>query len=58
MYSVGFAAKDGRKFLFVLNFAAAEKKYSLKKEMRRMYDGVTESGELTLPPFGTMVYEA
>ena len=49
--------KEGRKFLFVLNFAAAEKKYSLKKEMRRMYDGAAESGDLVLPPFGTMVYE-
>ena len=49
--------KDGRRFLFVLNFASLEKTYFLKQEMRRMYDGRTESGACVLPPFGTMVYE-
>ena len=49
--------KDGRTFLFVLNFHAHEVSFTLKKPMRALYDGKEAAGTLTLPAFGTAVYE-
>lgn len=49
--------KNGRKFLFVLNFMEREVKYELKQEMKLLYDNSKVNGECSLPEFGTAVYE-
>ena len=49
--------KDGRSFLFVLNFASEEITVTLKQPMRDMYTDTPVSGEQKLPVFGTAVFE-
>ncbi|MCM1254363.1 MAG: beta-galactosidase [Clostridium sp.] len=49
--------KDGREFLFVLNFNPQPVSFILKKTMRSLYDDTEVSGVMTLPAFGTAVYE-
>lgn len=49
--------KDGRSFLFVLNFNAREVGFVLKKTVRSMYEGEEVSGAVRLGAFGTAVYE-
>lgn len=49
--------KNGRKFLFVLNFVEREVTYELKQKMRLLYDNSKVSGSCSLPAFGTAVYE-
>lgn len=49
--------KDGRAFLFVLNFNAREVEFVLKKPMRALYENQEVSGTIALPAFGTAVYE-
>jgi beta-galactosidase len=44
-------------FLFILNYAGAAARVTLKKEMRDLYTGQNCSGKLELPPFGTAVYQ-
>ncbi|MCI9075582.1 MAG: beta-galactosidase [Dorea sp.] len=50
--------KDGKQYLFVLNFQPEEVSFVLKKEMRLLYTGETLQGEQALPAYGTAVYEA
>ncbi len=49
--------KDGRKFLFVLNFNPRKVHFTLKVPMRSLYDGSEVFGGMKLPAFGTEVYE-
>lgn len=49
--------KDGRRFLFVLNFMPYEQTISLLKPSVLLYTGETVDGHVTLPRFGTAVYE-
>lgn len=49
--------KEGKRYLFVLNFQAEEAGFTLHKEMRMMYTGEMVQGEQKLPRFGTAVYE-
>lgn len=49
--------KDGRTFLFVLNFNAGEVAFVLQRKMRALYEDCEVSGSVTLPAFGTAVYE-
>lgn len=49
--------RDGRTFLFVLNFHANEVSFTLKKPMRELYGDRDVNGTLILPPYGTGVYE-
>lgn len=49
--------KEGKRYLFVLNFQAEEAGFTLHKEMRMMYTGERVQGEQKLPRFGTAVYE-
>lgn len=49
--------KQGKDFLFVLNFQAREVSYTLQKLMRALYTNEETSGTQTLPAFGTAVYE-
>lgn len=49
--------KDGRTFLFALNFNAREVCFVLKKPARAMYEDEVVKGPVRLPAFGTAVYE-
>lgn len=49
--------KEGRNFLFVLNFQPAEQHFVLKKQAVLLYTGERVSGTCSLQPFGTAVYE-
>lgn len=49
--------KEGRTFLFVLNFHAEEVGFVLKKPMRALYEDREVEGAVRLPAFGTAVYE-
>lgn len=46
-----------RKYFFVLNYMDCEQKIILKKQMRSLYDNETVSGEVSLKPYETGVYE-
>lgn len=49
--------KNGRNFLFVLNFLDTEQAFELKRPGTLLYTGEIQTGRLSLPPFGTAVYE-
>ena len=49
--------KNGRTFLFTLNFQASEQKITLHAPMTLLCSGETAEREIILPPFGTAVYE-
>lgn len=49
--------KDGRRFLFVLNYQPKETAVELKQKMRLLYSGEEQEGRCMLPPYGTAVYE-
>lgn len=49
--------KEGKRYLFVLNFQPEEVEYTLKKTGVLMYTGETVTGKCTLPAYGTAVYE-
>lgn len=49
--------KNGRRFLFLLNFSAEEQKLTLGKKMRHLFEEKEEQGEIALPAYGTAVYE-
>ena len=49
--------KDGQRFLFVLNFMAEERTITLLRSGTLLYTGGTVQGEVTLPAFGTAVYQ-
>ena len=49
--------KEGKKYLFVLNFQAEETAFVLRKEMQLLYTGGRALGKQVLPGFGTAVYE-
>ena len=48
--------KDGRQYLFVLNYAWEAQKISLKKTVSDLDTGLSAEGEVALPAFGTKVY--
>ncbi len=49
--------KDGRRFLFALNFQQEEQRITLKKPSVLLCTGERAEGAVTLPPFATAVYE-
>lgn len=49
--------KNGRKYLFVLNFQPDEQRLLLKKEMKRLFKGGTAIGEVKLAAFEVEVFE-
>ena len=49
--------KDGRRFLFVLNYQAENRNIILKTAARSLITDRTATGLQTLPPYGTEVYE-
>lgn len=50
-------AKEGKNYLFVLNFQAKDTAFTLHKKMKLLYTGNIVQGEQSLPAFGTAVYE-
>ncbi len=49
--------KDGKQYLFVLNYAWQTQSISLKKAMKDLDGGTMAEGDIDLPPFGTRVFE-
>lgn len=49
--------KAGKQYLFVLNFQSEDVSYTLKQKAILMYTGEAAEGKVTLPPYGTAVYE-
>ena len=49
--------KDGKQYLFVLNYAWDARKICLKKPVTDLDSGSIMEGEVELPAFGTKVYE-
>ena len=49
--------KEGKTWLFVLNYAWEPQTVCLKKRMKDLETGIEESGDVELPAFGTKVYE-
>ena len=49
--------KDGRRFLFCLNYLPEQQQIVLKQVSTLLYTGETVTGMVTLPAYGTAVYE-
>jgi beta-galactosidase len=49
--------KDGKRWLFLLNYLSAPQRVKLAAPMRSLYTGEELAGEIELPPFGTLVAE-
>lgn len=49
--------KEGKEYVFILNFQKTEQKIYLKKNMQLLYDGKMYSGEITMKPYETGVYQ-
>lgn len=49
--------KEGRKFLFVLNFQPVRQTITLMQKAALLYTGQTVRGDVELLPYGTAVYE-
>ena len=49
--------KDGKKYIFVLNFQPMPQKILFKTELRFLYDNTRVTGEIELGAFETGVYE-
>ena len=49
--------KDGRRFLFCLNYLPVPQKIVLKQASTLLYTGEAVDGTVTLPAYGTAVYE-
>lgn len=49
--------KEGKKYLFTLNFQAGEVEFTLRKKTRLMYTGGEAEGVQSLSAYGTAVYE-
>ena len=48
--------KDGKRYLFALNYLANTQTLKLKRSVYSAFDEKQLSGEVTLPPYGTAVY--
>jgi beta-galactosidase len=48
--------KDGRQYLFVLNYLKTEAELYLKRPMRNVLTGTTDENITVLPPYGVAVY--
>ena len=49
--------KDGKRYLFALNYLAKEQRITLKQAAKALYTGETLQGEVALPPYGTAVLQ-
>ena len=49
--------KDGRRFLFCLNYLPEQQQIVLKQVSTLLYTGETVTGTVTLPAYGTAAYE-
>ncbi len=49
--------KDGKRFVFALNYASTPETVTLHKPMIHLYTGESQQGTISLPPYGTAVWE-
>lgn len=49
--------KDGRRYLFILNYLAQSVEIMLKKSVRNLWNGEEESGKCEIEAYGVRVYE-
>lgn len=49
--------RDGKRFLFVLNYQSCEERIVLKRSVLDMFTGKKAEGDVTLAPYETKVYE-
>ncbi|MBP3656511.1 MAG: beta-galactosidase [Clostridia bacterium] len=49
--------KDGRRWLFALNYQSTPMTVTLHSGMRSLFSGCVHEGEVTLPPYGVQVWE-
>jgi len=49
--------RDGRRFLFVLNFQKEPQQITLHSDAVLLYTGETRRGTIVMSPFETAVYE-
>lgn len=49
--------KDGKRYLFVLNFQAQDMEFILRKRVKLLYTGEEAEGKQKLPAYGTVVCE-
>lgn len=49
--------KEGKRYLFALNFQAGDVEFTLRKKAKLMYTGEETEGGQKLPAYGTAVYE-
>ncbi|MFU0826580.1 MAG: Beta-galactosidase [Lachnoclostridium sp.] len=54
---IAVRAKQGQKYLFVLNYTKEERNITLHKEVTDLYTGEKQSGVQCLKPYGTRVYK-
>ena len=48
--------KDGKRYLFLLNYAWEKQQVLLKQPVKDLDDGLTVQGQTELPAFGTKIY--
>ena len=49
--------KEGKRYMFVLNFRAHDVEFTLRKKARLMYTGEEAEGKQKILAYGTAVYE-
>ena len=54
---IAVRAKGDKKYLFVMNYKREPRAFSLMVPAKNLDTGVSESGEVVLPAYGTAVYE-
>lgn len=50
-------SKDGKEYLFVLNYQNTKQQITLKRQAKLLYSGQYVRGKQTLEPYGTAVYQ-
>jgi beta-galactosidase len=53
---IAVRGKDGKKYIFVLNYSKKSQTVVLKKQLTDLYSGKPLSGALELAPYGTAVF--
>lgn len=53
---IAVRTKNGRKYLFVLNYIKKSVTVILKQSLKNLYEEIEEKGEIEIEPYGTRVY--
>ena len=57
MLEIVMREKEGKRYMFVLNFRAHDVEFTLRKKARLIYTGEEAEGKQKLSAFETAVYE-